>query len=115
MLPKDYRLKDKRDFRRGYQKGRNMVYPCFVLYYRRSINPTYRVGFSVSKKIGGAVIRNKIKRRFREICRLMPEYFIPGFDYIFVVRLSAKNISRLELSNQIKTALKRCSSQKGGP
>jgi len=113
MLPKAYRLKDKKDFRRGYQKGKTIVFPYFVLYYRRSTNPTYRVGFSVSKKIGGAVLRNKIKRRFREICRLMPENFIPGYDYIFVVRISAKSVTRPELANQIKIALKRCCSPKG--
>jgi len=53
----------------------------------------YRIGFSVSKKIGKAVMRNKIKRRLREVCRLNESIFPIGLDLIIVARVRIKNAS----------------------
>ena len=109
MLPKRYRLKAKKDFRRVYQKGKTLAYPCFVLYRRGSRLPEHRVGFSISKKVGNAVERNRIKRRLRELARSMPEAFSPHADYIFVVRAAAKNATFDVLAVQMREALKRLS------
>ena len=105
MLPAQYRLKDKSDFRRVYQRGKAQAYPSFVLYCRRTNLPNFRVGFSVSKKLGKAVQRNRIKRRFRELCRLMPEQFAPRADYVFIVRTAAAAMPREKLAGQIQKAL----------
>lgn len=53
----------------------------------------YRIGFSVSKKIGKAVVRNKVKRRLREVCRLNEKIFPQGFDLIIVARVRIKTAS----------------------
>ena len=46
-----------------------------------------RVGFTATKKIGNAVTRNRAKRRLREVARmLLPEYGLPGHDYVFIAR-----------------------------
>lgn len=46
-----------------------------------------RVGFTATKKIGNAVIRNRAKRRLRDIARaLLPQYGLPGYDYVFIAR-----------------------------
>lgn len=47
---------------------------------------SWRLGFSVGKKIGKAVQRNKIKRRLKEICRINNQWFKSGHDYIFIAR-----------------------------
>ena len=50
---------------------------------------TIRVGFTATKKIGGAVVRNRAKRRLREVARLiLPEFGVPGTDYVFIARQS---------------------------
>jgi ribonuclease P protein component len=63
--------------------------PGFVLLVRdRSDgNPVKRIGITVTKKIGGAVVRNRMKRRFRALAReLLPELGIPGADHILIGR-----------------------------
>lgn len=104
MLPQNNRLKARRDFRRIYQKGRALPMPAFVLYYRRNNLTEFRVGFSVSKKIGNAVIRNRVKRRLRAACREQSALFKPGYDYIFIARQGGKNINYTKLCQQIAKA-----------
>ncbi len=57
-----------------------------VLYARRNRIGTNRVGITVSKKLGKAHIRNRLRRRFREIYRLNEEKFLPGWDIVVVAR-----------------------------
>lgn len=53
-----------------------------------------RVGFTVTKKVGNAVVRNRIKRRLRELARLHgPEFFQPGWDYVLIGRRGALHLS----------------------
>ena len=62
---------------------------CLVLYARRNHSATNRVGVTVSKKLGHAVVRNRIRRRVREIYRLNEDAFQPGWDIVVVVRTRA--------------------------
>lgn len=57
-----------------------------VLYARPNKTGTNRVGITVSKKLGKAVVRNRVRRRLREIYRLHEEQFAPGFDIVVVAR-----------------------------
>ncbi len=79
-------LKQNRDFKRLYAKGRSAVSPVVVVYCRRSPTGTGRVGFTVSTKLGGAVRRNRIRRRLREVYRLALPRLSPGWDMILVAR-----------------------------
>lgn len=106
MLAKAFRLRQRRDFSRAYQRGRSLVCPAFVLYGRRSGNPTPRVGFSVSKKVGNAVVRNRIKRRFRHAAHQRLDRFRPGWDYVFVVRKAAENYPFAKLGRDLDQALR---------
>ena len=60
-----------------------------VLYARRNRTGTNRVGITVSKKLGKAHIRNRVRRRIREVYRLNEEKFQPGWDIVVVVRSKA--------------------------
>lgn len=57
-----------------------------VLYARKNRTDTNRVGVTVSKKLGHAVVRNRIRRRLREVYRLNEEKFLPGWDIVVVAR-----------------------------
>ena len=57
-----------------------------VLYARKNHSDTNRVGVTVSKKLGGAVIRNRVRRRLREVYRLNEALFTPGWDIVVVAR-----------------------------
>jgi ribonuclease P protein component len=70
-------------------KGRRAPMPGFVLLVRdrRDGDPAKRIGITVTKKIGGAVIRNRMKRRFRALAReLLPIQGIAGADHVLIGR-----------------------------
>jgi ribonuclease P protein component len=69
--------------------------PGFILLVRdrEDSDPAMRVGFTVTKKIGGAVVRNRMKRRFRALAReIVPAKGVPGADHVMIGR--AKGIER---------------------
>ena len=82
-------IKRSSDFRRIYAKGKSAVSPCVVVYCRKNRLGTNRVGFTVSKKLGKAVVRNRVRRRLREIIRLNSDRLEQGYDLILVARTRA--------------------------
>ena len=74
------------EFRRLYAKGRSAVTPTLVVYMRRVKRDTNRVGITVNVKLGKAVVRNRVRRRLREIYRLHEGQFLRGWDLVVVVR-----------------------------
>lgn len=79
-------LKENRVFRRLYAKGKSAVGPAMVLYCRKNGRKENRYGITVSTKLGKAVIRNRVRRRLREIYRLNAHRFKPGYDIVVVAR-----------------------------
>ncbi|MES2157164.1 MAG: ribonuclease P protein component [Pseudomonadota bacterium] len=70
-------------------RGRRAPMPGFVLLVRErgDGDPVMRIGITVTKKIGGAVIRNRMKRRFRVLAReLLPAHGIAGADHVLIGR-----------------------------
>lgn len=70
--PED-RLRHRRDFLHVYQEGRRVGGRCFSLFYLRGAGDRHRLGLTVPRKVGGAVVRNRVKRRLREVFRLNRE------------------------------------------
>ena len=81
-------LKLNHIFRRLY-RTQGAADSCLVLYARRNRTGANRVGITVSKKLGHAVVRNRTRRRLREIYRLNEEKFQPGWDIVVVARARA--------------------------
>lgn len=70
--------------------------------------PSVRVGFTVSKKVGNAVARNRVRRRLREIARtIIPEQARPELDYVLVGRQAALVREFAVLREELVEALKR--------
>ena len=80
-----YRLKKNEDFQKVIKQKKSIACPTLVLYYAKNTLGYPRVGISVSKRLGGAVIRNKIKRQLRMIVASSINYE-DGMDYIVIVR-----------------------------
>mgnify|MGYP002515307677 CR=1 FL=1 len=81
-------LKLNHIFRRCYgSSGQANSY--LVLYARKNRTATNRVGLTVGKKLGHAVVRNRVRRRLREVYRLNEEKFLPGWDIVVVARSRA--------------------------
>lgn len=76
-------------FRKLYRKGKSAAGKYLVLYCRRNGTQENRIGLTVSAKLGHAVVRNKVRRRLREIYRLHEDRFQPGWDIVVVARSRA--------------------------
>ena len=79
-------LKKNSDFRRLYAKGKSAVNPWLVVYCRRNRGGVNRLGYTVSVKLGHAVVRNRVRRRLREIYRLNSPKLKSGWDIVVVAR-----------------------------
>ena len=79
-------VKKNYEFRRMYAKGKSGVSSCLVVYYRKNRLGHNRLGVTVSTKLGHAVVRNRVRRRLREIYRLNSDKLRPGVDIVIVAR-----------------------------
>ena len=82
--------------------------PGFVLQVRDRADEelTVRIGFTVTKKIGNAVVRNRMKRRFRSLAReLLPAHGIAGSDHVLIGRAGGVERDYATLRDELRTAL----------
>lgn len=103
-------VKARRDFLAA-NRARRAATPAFVLLvrHRDDHDPAMRAGFTVTKKIGNAVVRNRIKRRLRSLVRqVLPVAGSAGADHILIGRSDALVRQFAVLALDLKGALKRC-------
>jgi ribonuclease P protein component len=89
-VDKKHRLTRSADFQRVYRQGKSVAGRHAVLYYFERVSESEddasRLGVSVSKKVGGAVVRNQVKRVLKEIFRELQDRTAPNYDYVIIAR-----------------------------
>ena len=101
-------IKKRIDFIKISKKGKKSFTKGFILQqYKRSLSlkdkeNVARIGFTITKKIGGAVVRNKIKRRFRAIIKeILNNYLKKNYDYVIIVNKKSIVMYYKELKNDV--------------
>jgi len=100
-------IKRNSDFRRIYAKGKSAVSPGAVIYCRKNKLGSNRAGYTVSKKLGKAVVRNRVRRRLREIVRLNSGNLQQGYDLIVVARSRALEMDYHRLERDVLSCFDR--------
>lgn len=85
-LPKSGILRKNKNFQALYRHGRSFANKLLVLYILPNRSSGRRVGFAAGKKLGNAVVRNRVKRLLREAYRHNQQNVLPGYDLIIVGR-----------------------------
>ena len=101
-------LRLNKDFRRLYGRGQSLVSPVVVIYVSRNNKGYNRLGITVSKKSGGAVVRNRARRIIKEAYRHLEPSIIKGYDFVLVARVKTSKCK----TNDIEKALKRLLEEK---
>jgi len=88
------------EFKRLYNKGKSAASKYVVVYYIKTGKPENRLGITVSTKLGGAVQRNRIRRRLKEIYRLNEDSLRSGYNIVIVARMMSRGAdwSKLQAS-----------------
>lgn len=107
-MQRSYRLKRRSDFRRVFRGGTSVANRQFVLYtFKRADEGVPRVGISISRKVGKAVVRNRIKRLIKEIVRQWMDHIHPQTDLILIVRNPVVGLSYIEMESSLRHVMKR--------
>lgn len=96
-------ITQNRDFLRIYRRGKSQVHPLLVTYVSRNRLGSNRLGMTASKKVGGAVQRNRARRVIREAYRLLEPRLALGWDIVFVARTK----TTLCTMDQVKAVMER--------
>ncbi len=89
-------------------KGTRIPRPGFILQFAAQATPADpRVGFTVSRRVGNAVARNRVRRRLKELARQAEHRLRHGTDYVLVGRAAATQRSYADLRNDLDSALNR--------
>lgn len=105
-MNKVYSLKKNIEFKKVYSQGKNYWNRNLILYVKKNNYNYNRVGFTITKKIGNSVVRNKIRRRLKEVYRLNMQNMNLGYDLIFIPKKNTVDISYQELESAMLHILK---------
>ena len=101
------RLRRSSDVRRAYEEGRSWAHPLIVLVARPNGLNFSRVGVAASRKVGGAVARNRAKRLMREAARRLYPQLASGWDLMLVARAAIVKEKEPQVRDALKTLLRR--------
>lgn len=100
-------LKKNHEFRKLYSKGKSAASKYVVVYVCKNRKSGNRLGITVSTKLGGAVVRNRIRRRLKEIYRLNESSILTGYDIVIVARTKSRFAKWDELQSSVMFLFKK--------
>lgn len=109
-LPPSERIRKRAEYLRVQTSGRKLTSPKLLTFFLRSEHPHPRLGVTVSKKVGNAVRRNRVKRLLREAYRLQKRQLPAGADVVFVARAEAAEATFAQVVREVRDACQRVAS-----
>jgi ribonuclease P protein component len=107
-LRKARRLRSDLEFQRVRRLGQSYAHPLLVLWVAPSVEgDATRVGITVGRRVGGAVVRNRVRRRIREAVRLRYHALPAGWDLVFVAREESAEAGGQDLVRAVASLLRR--------
>ena len=100
-------LKRNCQFRAVYSGGKSCADRYLVLYALKNDTDKNKLGISVSRKVGGSVTRNHVKRLIREVYRLTEDLVLPGSDLVFVARSPAGDAEFIDIKLSVNSLLRK--------
>jgi ribonuclease P protein component len=105
-LKKSFRVKREKDFKAIFKDGTSFANRKFVVYQLENQQNHFRVGLSVSKKLGNAVTRNQIKRRIRHILQSVKGSLVEHVDFVVIARKGVETLEYAEMEKNLLHVLK---------
>ena len=95
------KIKENRDFRRAYNRGKSFVCPFVAVYINKNRTENVRLGITAGKKIGNAVCRNRAKRVIYAAFRACEQQLPPGYDFVIVARTRILSVKSTEVARSL--------------
>ncbi|HEY6388178.1 MAG TPA: ribonuclease P protein component [Candidatus Acidoferrum sp.] len=105
-FPREARLVRRGDFDAVYRSGKRRSSSHFTAFFRANQLPVSRFGFSIKKALGGAVVRNRIRRRIREIVRCHRMEIPAGWDIVIHPKSSVARVELVALTADLARLMK---------
>lgn len=105
-MRKSFRVKREKDFKAIFKDGTSFANRKFVVYQLENQQNHFRVGLSVSKKLGNAVTRNQIKRRIRHILQSVKGSLVEHVDFVVIARKGVETLEYAEMEKNLLHVLK---------
>ena len=106
FLRKSLRVKKEKYFNAIFQEGKSVANRKFVVYRLENSEQHFRVGLSVSKKLGNAVTRNQIKRRIRHVLITHKDQIIENLDFVVIARKGVEEMNYTEIEKNLLHVLR---------
>ena len=105
-MKKNFRVKREKDFKAIFKEGTSFANRKFVIYRLENKQKHFRVGLSVSKRLGNAVTRNQIKRRIRHILQNAKGEISEDVDFVVIARNGVEALGYAEMEKNLLHVLK---------
>ena len=107
FMKKENRLKKRKQFNWTFKNGQKCYGKNLILVFNSSWAKDYKVGFSVTKKVGKAVVRNKVKRQIKEATRIYQNNIAPNHTLIFVAKPQIVDVEFSTIVKEVEFLLKK--------